>query len=135
MKDHVAKSKAVFDFEREGNCIVCRAALLPDEGIYAICPNTGCEGVGHVTCWSKHLLSPDSSDEVVPVSGECPSCGGRVKWGDMMKELSLRLRGQKEMEKLLKKPRKRKAASTPVKAKGAGKKRGKKAIGIEGDGD
>lgn len=110
MKDYVAKTQSVFSFEREGDCIVCKENLPPGEGVYAACSNTGCEGVGHISCWSKHLLAGETGDDIIPISGKCPSCRGDVRWSDMMTELSLRLRGQKDIEKLLKKPRKRKIA-------------------------
>lgn len=113
MKEYVAKTRSIFEFEREGKCVVCRKHLQPGEGLYAVCPNSGCEGVGHVLCWGRHILGKENDEEVLPVSGKCPKCRGDVKWGDMMKEMTLRMRGPKEIEKLLKKPRKRKA-QTPT---------------------
>ncbi|KAH8890194.1 GIY-YIG catalytic domain-containing protein [Thozetella sp. PMI_491] len=107
MKEYVAKGKAVFDFEKEGNCVVCREAMASGDGLYALCTNLGCEGVGHLSCWSRHLLPGEEKDSILPVRGTCPSCGGDVQWGDMMKELTLRVRGAKEVEKLLKVKRKR----------------------------
>lgn len=85
--------------------------MPPDGGFYATCYNDDCEGVGHVACWSKHFLrSREPDGDIIPVSGKCPKCHGELVWGDMMKEMTLRMRGQKEVEKLLKKPRKHKAA-------------------------
>lgn len=107
MRSYVTKTNSIVSFEREGDCVVCGQHLPPGEGLYAVCPNDECEGVGHVTCWSKHLLGGEEGDHVLPVSGKCPSCDGRVDWGGMMRELSLRMRGQKEVEKLLRKPRRR----------------------------
>ncbi|KAI0123406.1 GIY-YIG catalytic domain-containing protein [Xylariales sp. AK1849] len=111
MKEYVTKTQSIFSFEREGHCVVCGQYLSSNEGLYATCPNTGCEGVGHVACWSQHLLGKESSDEIIPITGSCPKCRGDVKWGNMMKEVSLRMRGRKEVEKLLKKPRNRKATA------------------------
>ena len=105
IKEYVKKGKEVFDFEREGQCVVCRQALNPGGGLYALCTNEGCEGVGHLSCWSQHLLRSGGTDSVLPIEGHCPSCNGSVHWGAMMKELTLRLRGGKEVEKLLKKRR------------------------------
>ncbi|RYO78077.1 hypothetical protein DL762_008531 [Monosporascus cannonballus] len=109
MKGYVAKTRSIFEFEREGACVVCGEGLPPGQGLYAVCSNTSCEGVGHITCWSRHMLGEDSNDHVLPISGQCPKCKGDVRWGDMMKELTLRIRGPKEVERLLKKPRRRKA--------------------------
>ncbi|CAJ2506492.1 Uu.00g006220.m01.CDS01 [Anthostomella pinea] len=108
LKDYVTKTNSIYTFEREGSCVICREYLPPGEGLYATCPNTGCEGTGHVSCWSRHMLG-NSDEDVIPISGQCPQCKGKVMWGEMMKEMTLRVRGAKEVDKLLKKPRKRTA--------------------------
>ncbi|TVY64319.1 Structure-specific endonuclease subunit slx1, partial [Lachnellula suecica] len=101
-KPYVEKSKDIIDFEREGSCAVCKSSLEHDEGIYAICPNSGCESVTHLTCLSRHFLSNEDLETLVPIKGTCPSCKAELRWVDVVKELSLRMRGQKEVEKLLK---------------------------------
>ncbi|KAI2465230.1 hypothetical protein F4781DRAFT_36233 [Annulohypoxylon bovei var. microspora] len=114
MKDYVTKTKSIYDFEREGDCVVCKGHLEPGEGLYATCSNTGCEGTGHVSCWSRHILGKEDDEDIIPISGHCPQCKGQVQWIDLMKEMSLRVRGAKEVEKLLKKPRRRKAQAESV---------------------
>lgn len=109
MKEYVTKTKSIYEFEREGNCVVCKEELEAGKGLYATCSNSDCEGTGHISCWSKHMLGKKAEDDILPISGHCPRCKGEVVWSDLMKEMSLRLRGEKEIEKLLKKPRKRKA--------------------------
>ncbi|KAI1505762.1 hypothetical protein F5X99DRAFT_217108 [Biscogniauxia marginata] len=109
IKDYVAKTQSLYAFEREGNCVVCGEHLQPGKGLYATCPNTGCEGTGHISCWSRHLLGHNNTQDIIPVAGHCPKCKGEVLWGDMMKEVSLRVRGPEEVEKLLAKRRKRRA--------------------------
>lgn len=112
MKGYLEKTRSLYSFEREGSCAVCKEVLEPGEGLYATCSNDGCECTGHLSCWSRHLLGRQAKKEIIPVSGRCPKCKGQVVWGDMMKEMSLRLRGQKEVDKLLlKKTRKRRAAT------------------------
>ncbi|KAF3056435.1 Structure-specific endonuclease subunit SLX1 [Daldinia childiae] len=108
MKTYVMKTQSIYDFEREGDCIVCQEQLDPGKGLYATCSNIDCEGTGHISCWSRHLLGKEADEDIIPISGRCPRCKGEVVWGDLMKEMSLRIRGPKEVEKLLKKPRKRK---------------------------
>ncbi|KAI8625537.1 GIY-YIG catalytic domain-containing protein [Xylariaceae sp. FL1651] len=109
MKSYVEKTKSLYAFEREGDCIICGDLLPHGEGLYATCSNSGCEGTGHVSCWSRYMLGNNREEAIIPISGHCPKCKGELSWGDMMKEMSLRLRGQKEIEKLVKKPRKKKA--------------------------
>jgi structure-specific endonuclease subunit SLX1 len=101
MKAQVEKGKDIVEFEREGACAICHKDLEHDGGIYTICPSAGCESVTHMTCLSKHFLKGDK-DALVPILGRCPSCKAELKWIDVVKELSLRLRGQKEVDKLLK---------------------------------
>ena len=111
LKEYVAKARSIFEFEREGACVICGDGLPPGRGLYAVCPSGGCEAVGHLSCWSRHVLSKEGerTGAILPVCGKCPKCKREVTWGEMMKELSLRVRGPKEVDKLLKKPRKRKA--------------------------
>lgn len=109
MKSYVEKTRDLYFFEREGACVVCGESLPHDEGLYATCSNAGCEGTGHVACWGRHLLGDNVADDIIPISGQCPRCEGDVVWGDMIMEMSLRLRGQKEIDRLFKKPRGKKA--------------------------
>ncbi|KAK3986733.1 hypothetical protein QBC44DRAFT_132962 [Cladorrhinum sp. PSN332] len=117
IKDYVAKGQDVFDFERQGDCVVCKKALSTGYGLQAICTNTGCEGVGHLSCWSRHMLGSRQTGDILPLEGKCPKCKGDVHWAEMMRELTLRTRGQKDVERLLK-----------VKKRRVAKPKGKKAI-------
>ncbi|KAF3771343.1 hypothetical protein M406DRAFT_231988, partial [Cryphonectria parasitica EP155] len=107
---YLEKGQDISVFEREGNCVVCHQHLDHDKGIYAICSQMQCEGVGHLDCWSRHLLHQQREDVdstvLLPVEGRCPKCDGVVRWGDMMRELTLRNRGQKVVDKILKRSRK-----------------------------
>lgn len=107
MKEYVEKVHNVVSFEREGKCVHCKQELVTGKGLYAMCPNQGCEAMGHLDCWSRHALSTDREGIVMPHMCRCPSCEGEIRWGDMVKELSLRTRGVKEVEKLLKKKKSR----------------------------
>ncbi|KUI71051.1 Structure-specific endonuclease subunit SLX1 [Cytospora mali] len=131
---YLEKGQDINTFEREGDCIVCQQQLEHGKGLYVICTNSECEGVGHLVCWSRHLLNQqgDSADEVIlPMEGQCPKCSGVVRWGDMMRELTLRVRGQKEVEKILKKSRRANGIS---KAKPKAKEKAKtKTKVVDGD--
>ncbi|KAM5344782.1 hypothetical protein ACJ41O_010644 [Fusarium nematophilum] len=112
LKGYVEKAHNVVSFEREGKCVHCHEELESSRGLHPICPNDGCETMGHLDCWSKHALGGEDDGTVIPRSCRCPSCGGEIQWGDMMKELTLRVRGSKEVEKLLKKRRRTKKTAT-----------------------
>lgn len=102
-KTHVEKAKSIVDFEQEGSCSLCNIELEHDAGIYTICPSPECDSVTHLTCLSQHFLqNDDDKDALVPMLGSCPKCKTELRWVDIVKELSLRMRGQKEVEKLLK---------------------------------
>ncbi|KDN69266.1 putative GIY-YIG catalytic domain-containing protein [Colletotrichum sublineola] len=108
IEEYVEKGQSITTFEREGNCVVCAEALPHGQGLLAVCPNEACEGVGHLSCWSRHMLRNEGEQQaVVPIQGRCPKCGGHVRWLDMMKELTLRERGAKEIDALLKKKKRR----------------------------
>lgn len=107
---YLEKGQNITTFEREGSCVVCHQHLGHGKGLYAICSNGECGGVGHLNCWSRHLLHQrgehDSDAILLPMEGSCPKCDGVVRWIDMMKELTLRTRGQNEVDKILRKYRK-----------------------------
>jgi structure-specific endonuclease subunit SLX1 len=111
MKDYVEKAHNVVLFEREGRCVHCKEDLEPGKGLYPMCPNDGCEAMGHLTCWGEDAHGRSDDGSVLPSLCKCPSCGGEIRWGDMMKELSLRVRGPKEVERLLKKKARAKKAT------------------------
>lgn len=111
MKEYVEKANGVVSFEQEGNCLHCNEELESGKGLHAMCPNEECTSMGHLDCWSRHALSTNGGGDVIPDICRCPSCGGEVRWGDMMKELSLRVRGGKEVDKLLKNKSRAKTAS------------------------
>ncbi|KAI0141593.1 GIY-YIG catalytic domain-containing protein [Xylariaceae sp. FL1272] len=113
MTRYVQKTKDLYAFEREGDCVFCHQKLEPDNGLYATCSNADCEGTGHLTCWSRSFLNDENGEdaqeqEVLPVEGRCPNCYGNVAWIDMMREVTLRVRGQKDVDRLLKVRKKRK---------------------------
>lgn len=112
MTDYVSKAHDIAEFEQEGKCVHCKQELESGKGLYALCPNDACRAMGHLDCWSKSALSnDDASRHIVPDQCSCPSCGGDIRWGDMVKELSLRVRGKAEVKKLLRSSEKAKKAA------------------------
>ncbi|KAF7898835.1 uncharacterized protein EAF01_008048 [Botrytis porri] len=105
-KSHLEKGERIFHSDMKESCDICDRDLQHKSGLYTICPNTDCNSITHLTCLSQHFLQGEkdeqSSEELVPVKGMCPGCQMEVRWNDVVKELSLRTRGQKVVEKLLK---------------------------------
>ncbi|KAK2595045.1 Slx4p interacting protein [Conoideocrella luteorostrata] len=111
MTEYVVKTHEVVNFEQEGKCVHCAQELESGKGLHAMCPNKTCKAMGHLACWSKHALSNDTTEHIIPDRCLCPKCGEDIRWGDMVKELSLRVRGPAEVKKLLKAADKAKKAA------------------------
>ena len=74
-----------------------------------VCPKAECFATTHVACLARKFLSGQEGNPVIPISGPCTRCTAKLQWADLVKELSLRTRGNKEMAVLLKERRVRKA--------------------------
>lgn len=89
------------------SCVVCSKQLLDPASTALICAGKGCTATSHMTCLARHFCK-GTAELLVPVSGSCPSCQTKLEWVDLVRELSLRTRGGKEIGLLMKKPRVRK---------------------------
>ncbi|KAL8627138.1 hypothetical protein Q9189_007168 [Teloschistes chrysophthalmus] len=59
-----------------------------------------------MTCLAKSRpAGVQESDEFLPLTIQCPQCNKAYRWIDLVKELSIRLRGEKESARLTKAPR------------------------------
>lgn len=105
------KSRFLLDDDDEQYCGVCAQKLDMEADLYTICPHNTCRELSHVTCLSQKFSDADSTSPFLPQHGECPSCHGAVEWSDLMRDVSLRARGEKEVRRLLSKKRKTKAAT------------------------
>ncbi|EMC93774.1 hypothetical protein BAUCODRAFT_47071, partial [Baudoinia panamericana UAMH 10762] len=109
LKPHVDKSRRLFDNAEWVNCAVCAEGLPASGASTLICPTEGCNAMSHVECLSARFLAVEhDQDAIVPISGSCPGCGSQLQWVDLVKELSLRMRGPKQLEALFKARRKAK---------------------------
>ena len=97
---YLEKSRSVFDFEHEGRCVVCTKVLEHDTGLQILCPCSYCEAVTHVRCLGAYFTK-NQTDSLIPIQGTCPSCNKGLRWVDLMKELSSRLRGRNEVDDVL----------------------------------
>jgi structure-specific endonuclease subunit SLX1 len=97
------KGQFVFDPDEQLDCDVCKRRLALDQDLGVICPHAECRCVSHVDCLAGHFRAEAKSESLIPIGGKCPSCQKEVLWISLMKELTLRLRGAKEVQKILKK--------------------------------
>lgn len=109
LKGYVEKSLFLLADGEATKCAVCTEELGTHATTAVVCPSEGCRTASHLTCLAKSFLAENGSDRpVVPVNGSCPSCNAALNWIDLVKEMSLRIRGEKEVAQLMKKPRERK---------------------------
>ncbi|KEQ74900.1 hypothetical protein M436DRAFT_42777 [Aureobasidium namibiae CBS 147.97] len=95
------------------SCIICRSALESAQDMVLVCSNQECDSIFHVACLSTHFLRAEhgAQDAIVPTCGYCPSCKVSLNWADLVKDLSLRVRGEKEVTALFKEPKRRKRSA------------------------
>jgi structure-specific endonuclease subunit SLX1 len=109
VKPYLEKTKALLERDVIHNCTICHSSLPREGHATLFCPNPSCSAVGHIECFSNHFLKSDK-EAMIPITASCPSCKSKLHWIDLVEELSLRMRGEKEVEKMFKsrKPRARK---------------------------
>lgn len=111
-KPYVEKSRSLLDGGRAQSCGVCRKKLDTSTSLSLVCPLETCRTVSHMTCLSnKFLVEEGGQNSLIPIEGTCPGCHSPLKWTTLMKELSLRIRGEQEMEAMFKPKRRKKANS------------------------
>ncbi|KAK5137708.1 hypothetical protein LTR08_007279 [Meristemomyces frigidus] len=109
LKPHIEKSQEAFENAEWLHCVICSKGLPANGTATLVCPKEGCRALSHVECLSAAFLQAGKHhDAIVPTIGSCPSCGTRLQWVDLVKELSLRMRGEKEIAVVFKKTRKTK---------------------------
>ncbi|KAF2205612.1 structure-specific endonuclease subunit SLX1, partial [Delitschia confertaspora ATCC 74209] len=110
-KGHVEKAGFLIDSGRTLWCAVCREKIQQASDLFLVCPLQGCQAVSHLTCLSREFLKEENNhDALIPIEGTCPGCRTKLPWVTLMKELSLRVRGEKEIEALFKPKRRKKQA-------------------------
>ena len=88
-------------------CHCCEKPLDGHSDHILFCPE--CHSMAsHLTCLSSVFLHEEKNNAILPTSGRCPQCDSVLTWSDLVKNLSIRIRGQSRLQKLLSKPRTRK---------------------------
>ncbi|KAI9766251.1 MAG: Slx4p interacting protein [Geoglossum simile] len=106
LEGHVEKSAKALVEDKPLQCAVCHGRIGSPQDLVATCPTEDCTAASHLTCLSRHFLACEGEKGLLlPTQGTCPECFTHSRWVDIAKELTLRIRGKKELEKLLKKAR------------------------------
>ncbi|KAH7396333.1 hypothetical protein BKA66DRAFT_438280 [Pyrenochaeta sp. MPI-SDFR-AT-0127] len=112
-KAHVDKSRLIFEDGRRRGCGVCKKEADITKSLVLLCPIESCQTVSHMACLAKSFLAKEGDQTaLVPIDGTCPGCHSPIRWSAMLKELSLRTRGEEEIKAMFKTKRKKKADST-----------------------
>lgn len=106
------KSQFLLDEDDDQKCSVCGAGVDLRKNLFVVCHTNDCRGISHVTCLADRSLKEEGSASMVPNKGMCPACQQKHPWTELMQQVTLRTRGLKEVQKLLKK----KGKSTAVTA-------------------
>ena len=113
LRNHVEKSLLLLSEGEAQTCAVCTKRLGSLSPTTLVCPKDNCQAVSHLTCLSRRFLDEEGEPgSVVPKAGSCPQCKSTFQWIDLVKEMSLRVRGESEVKRLMKKPRVCKARIT-----------------------
>ncbi|MCJ1257630.1 Slx4p interacting protein [Lignoscripta atroalba] len=108
-KPHLEKSLFMLAESETNKCSVCAEDMGAQTAVAVVCPVEGCRTASHLTCLSMRFLQEEGQGAlIVPTSGSCPCCKTEMQWIDLIKEMSLRARGEKELTQLMRKPRERK---------------------------
>jgi structure-specific endonuclease subunit SLX1 len=123
LKPHIEKSQALLASPQ--TCTLCSSSLPLSGASTLTCPSASCTSKTHLTCLATHFLNtenngkktatnnnPTPTPSLLPTTGSCPSCNTPLHWRDLVQELSLRMRGSKELEVLFKPPRKTRKNAT-----------------------
>lgn len=101
MNDVLQRGRFILDEDEAHHCIICLKHMDLKHDLFTICSASDCQTLSHVSCMANHFLQFSAAESVLPKTGACPSCRTNLRWLDLMKEVSLRSRGQKEIAKVL----------------------------------
>ena len=120
LKGYVEKSVFLLAEGESVKCAVCSENIGLESMTTLVCSHEDCRTAFHMTCLGARFLDDeDQGSLLVPTTGKCPCCKKALQWVDLVKEMSLRARGEKEVTQLMKKPRRRTATKTKSISTGA----------------
>lgn len=105
LKDHLEKSRFLLAKGERNSCVICAKDFGSRSVMALVCPHKSCSAAFHMTCLARHfLIVEEQKTSIIPTSGKCPQCESKLQWIDLVKELSVRIRGDDEIARLMKKP-------------------------------
>ncbi|MCJ1229848.1 Slx4p interacting protein [Toensbergia leucococca] len=117
IKIHLEKSQFLLAEGERHPCAICAKEIDEHVPTALVCPSDNCRTVFHMPCLASRFLEEERTEtSLLPTAGKCPQCELQLQWIDLVKEMTLRLRGQKEVALLMKKPKERKIKSFKAKS-------------------
>jgi structure-specific endonuclease subunit SLX1 len=114
-KPHLDEAQNLLEGGDWLQCATCRKGVAASGAMTLVCPAEGCTALFHIDCLSAAFLETEGAqDAMLPTSGTCSGCGLELQWVDLVKELSLRMRGEKELKELSRKRRSKTASVDAV---------------------
>ena len=106
LKDHIEKSSSCLAEHEAFKCAICAKEMGSKSMTALMCNQEACRTVTHLTCLATRFVEDEGANAAVtPVSGKCPGCKEELLWIDLVKELTLRLRGEGKVVQTMRKPR------------------------------
>jgi structure-specific endonuclease subunit SLX1 len=101
IREHVKKSISLLDEGESTRCFLCNKEMDSKSTMVLTCPQEQCRSISHLSCLSQSFLSQTSNNSLVPDVGRCPSCRTELKWFELVKELTVRMRAEAIVTKTL----------------------------------
>ena len=112
IKSHLQKSASLIAEEGAKQCYVCADQLDLRSSTVINCPSERCQALYHMVCLARMSSRGQiPGGPLLPVQICCPQCHTEHQWVDLVRELSLRARGENDIAQLLKAPRMRKVTA------------------------
>lgn len=104
LKDHIEKSLFILAEGQVNRCGICAKDMGTQVATTLVCPQRNCQATFHMTCLATRFLEAEKRElSVIPRAGTCPHCCSDLEWINLVKEMSLRVRGKSEIARLMKK--------------------------------
>ena len=102
LQGHLEKSIFLLGGDEAVVCSVCSQHVGLHNAATLVCPQADCKTASHVVCLAARFLEEDDTgNSVLPTSGKCPKCSADLQWIDLVKEMTFRARGEKEVAQLM----------------------------------
>lgn len=110
LQPHVEKSVSLRTEKGTKICSICAIPISSQTSTVLTCPSERCRAMSHMTCLAQTCSEGGQADEdLVPIRVRCPECNEKHQWVDLVKELSIRIHGEKDPTRSMKASRARKS--------------------------